>query len=232
MRDPRYNKGLAFTDKERDAHYITGLLPPVVLSQDVQVINLRFFTIMVSVKSSFFEVMLIYRRRKWCTIFVSIRFLCSVTWLSWIFRWFIVLFWFSFWSVCKWELMNSESFRKGMRDYFISFWLIMWRSCFRLCIPLRWVRLVKSMGAFIGGHKVFTSAWKRSSCDLILVCYIIFHSFFCFFKYNVAFLKGKDSWSIEELATERDSSYCCHRWWAHSRSWRSWLPGKQSFKYF
>lgn len=64
MRDPRYNKGLAFTDKERDAHYITGLLPPVVLSQDVQVINLRFFTIMVSVKSSFFEVMLIYRRRK------------------------------------------------------------------------------------------------------------------------------------------------------------------------
>jgi len=37
MRDPRYNKGLAFTDKERDAHYITGLLPPVVLSQDVQV---------------------------------------------------------------------------------------------------------------------------------------------------------------------------------------------------
>lgn len=38
MRDPRYNKGLAFTDKERDAHYLTGLLPPVVLSQDVQVI--------------------------------------------------------------------------------------------------------------------------------------------------------------------------------------------------
>ncbi|EFH48442.1 hypothetical protein ARALYDRAFT_489440 [Arabidopsis lyrata subsp. lyrata] len=36
MRDPRYNKGLAFTDKERDTHYITGLLPPVVLSQDVQ----------------------------------------------------------------------------------------------------------------------------------------------------------------------------------------------------
>ncbi|CAA7039775.1 unnamed protein product [Microthlaspi erraticum] len=36
MRDPRYNKGLAFTDKERDAHYLTGLLPPVVISQDVQ----------------------------------------------------------------------------------------------------------------------------------------------------------------------------------------------------
>lgn len=43
MRDPRYNKGLAFTDKERDAHYITGLLPPVVLSQDVQVILMFMF---------------------------------------------------------------------------------------------------------------------------------------------------------------------------------------------
>jgi malate dehydrogenase (oxaloacetate-decarboxylating)(NADP+) len=49
MRDPRYNKGLAFTDKERDAHYITGLLPPVVLSQDVQerkvMHNLRQYTV-------------------------------------------------------------------------------------------------------------------------------------------------------------------------------------------
>ena len=42
MRDPRYNKGLAFTDKERDAHYLTGLLPPVVLSQEVQVTFLWF----------------------------------------------------------------------------------------------------------------------------------------------------------------------------------------------
>ncbi|XP_052486851.1 NADP-dependent malic enzyme isoform X2 [Gossypium raimondii] len=36
MRDPRYNKGLAFTEKERDAHYLRGLLPPVVLSQELQ----------------------------------------------------------------------------------------------------------------------------------------------------------------------------------------------------
>ncbi|GER25595.1 malic enzyme [Striga asiatica] len=36
LRDPHHNKGLAFTDKERDAHYLTGLLPPVVLSQELQ----------------------------------------------------------------------------------------------------------------------------------------------------------------------------------------------------
>lgn len=36
MRDPRHNKGLAFTEKERDAHYLRGLLPPIVLSQELQ----------------------------------------------------------------------------------------------------------------------------------------------------------------------------------------------------
>ncbi|XP_028777790.1 NADP-dependent malic enzyme isoform X2 [Neltuma alba] len=36
LRDPRYNKGLAFTEKERDAHYLRGLLPPAVLSQELQ----------------------------------------------------------------------------------------------------------------------------------------------------------------------------------------------------
>ncbi|CAI0474726.1 unnamed protein product [Linum tenue] len=37
LRDPRHNKGLAFTDKERDAHYLLGLLPPSVPSQELQV---------------------------------------------------------------------------------------------------------------------------------------------------------------------------------------------------
>lgn len=37
LRDPRYNKGLAFTEKERDTHYLRGLLPPVVLDQNLQV---------------------------------------------------------------------------------------------------------------------------------------------------------------------------------------------------
>nr|AAT02533.1 NADP-dependent malic enzyme 1 [Hydrilla verticillata] len=36
LRDPRLNKGLAFTEKERDAHYLRGLLPPVFLTQEIQ----------------------------------------------------------------------------------------------------------------------------------------------------------------------------------------------------
>ncbi|XP_042051075.1 NADP-dependent malic enzyme [Salvia splendens] len=36
LRDPHHNKGLAFTEKERDAHYLRGLLPPVVISQELQ----------------------------------------------------------------------------------------------------------------------------------------------------------------------------------------------------
>lgn len=36
LRDPRHNKGLAFTEKERDSHYLRGLLPPAVLSQELQ----------------------------------------------------------------------------------------------------------------------------------------------------------------------------------------------------
>ncbi|KAL5576926.1 hypothetical protein UlMin_018625 [Ulmus minor] len=37
LRDPHHNKGLAFNDKERDAHYLRGLLPPTVVSQELQV---------------------------------------------------------------------------------------------------------------------------------------------------------------------------------------------------
>ncbi|KAK4792284.1 hypothetical protein SAY86_022719 [Trapa natans] len=36
LRDPHHNKGLAFTEKERDAHYLRGLLPPTVVSQQLQ----------------------------------------------------------------------------------------------------------------------------------------------------------------------------------------------------
>ncbi|KAJ4718043.1 Malic enzyme [Melia azedarach] len=37
LRDPHHNKGLAFSTKERDSHYLRGLLPPTVVSQDLQV---------------------------------------------------------------------------------------------------------------------------------------------------------------------------------------------------
>ena len=37
LRDPHHNKGLSFTEKERDAHYLRGLLPPAVVSQELQV---------------------------------------------------------------------------------------------------------------------------------------------------------------------------------------------------
>jgi malate dehydrogenase (oxaloacetate-decarboxylating)(NADP+) len=36
LRDPHHNKGLAFTEKERDDHYLRGLLPPAVASQQHQ----------------------------------------------------------------------------------------------------------------------------------------------------------------------------------------------------
>ncbi|XP_051225967.1 NADP-dependent malic enzyme [Lolium perenne] len=36
LRDPRHNKGMSFTEEERDAHYLRGLLPPAVLPQELQ----------------------------------------------------------------------------------------------------------------------------------------------------------------------------------------------------
>lgn len=37
LRSARYNKGLAFTDEERERHYLNGLLPPAVETQELQV---------------------------------------------------------------------------------------------------------------------------------------------------------------------------------------------------
>ncbi|KAK8949227.1 hypothetical protein KSP39_PZI005540 [Platanthera zijinensis] len=36
LRDPQHNKGLAFTEKERDAHYLRGILPPISITQELQ----------------------------------------------------------------------------------------------------------------------------------------------------------------------------------------------------
>lgn len=49
LRDPRHNKGLAFSEAERDAHYLRGLLPPAIVSQENQekkiMHNLRQYTV-------------------------------------------------------------------------------------------------------------------------------------------------------------------------------------------
>ncbi|CAK9275850.1 unnamed protein product [Sphagnum jensenii] len=36
LRNPKYNKGTGFTEEERDLHYLRGLLPPAVFTQDLQ----------------------------------------------------------------------------------------------------------------------------------------------------------------------------------------------------
>lgn len=92
LRDPRHNKGLAFTEKERDSHYLRGLLPPVVVSQELQVC---LFLLLTGCSASILcWIMCVHpfclssfpRKRSWCTTFVSTKYLCNVTWQWWIFR--------------------------------------------------------------------------------------------------------------------------------------------------
>jgi malate dehydrogenase (oxaloacetate-decarboxylating)(NADP+) len=57
LRDPHHNKGLAFTEKERDAHHLRGLLPPAVVSQELQVwstILARTVSVVIADLSFFF----------------------------------------------------------------------------------------------------------------------------------------------------------------------------------
>ena len=46
LRDPQYNKGLAFKYEERENHYLTGLLPPAVFTQEMQVRNLHIVAVL------------------------------------------------------------------------------------------------------------------------------------------------------------------------------------------
>lgn len=50
LRDPHHNKALAFSEKERDAHYLRGLLPPIVVSQDLQV----SYTLLIILLTTFY----------------------------------------------------------------------------------------------------------------------------------------------------------------------------------
>lgn len=56
--------------------------------------------------------------------------------------------------------------RREMRGYFTSFWLIMWKSYFLLCIHLLLVRPVRSMVLFLSVLRAFISVWKRSKISL------------------------------------------------------------------
>lgn len=117
-----------------------------------------------------------------------------------------------------------------------------------LFTPQLLVKLVRNMEAFLGVHRVFTSAWKRSmfiylnlfvSITLLMgFNYIITVSqgvtlarFLKFFKqfWLVACFQGENSGSTEELAWEEYSSYCCNRWWAYTGTRRSWLSGESPF---
>lgn len=72
LRDPHFNKGMAFAEKERDALYLRGLLPPVVVSQDLQVmiidcetlITLYSCNLLFTVKNSFVTHFLCMSRSK------------------------------------------------------------------------------------------------------------------------------------------------------------------------
>lgn len=56
LRDPHHNKGLAFTIRERDAHFLRGLLPPTVASHDLQV-STQLYTSIAVCFSKFFIIL-------------------------------------------------------------------------------------------------------------------------------------------------------------------------------
>lgn len=78
LRDPHHNKGLAFTEKERDAHYLRGLLPPAIVTQQLQVAtdvpfwDIFFCRVLKILLDNLF--ICDTRRRSWCRTSGSINF--------------------------------------------------------------------------------------------------------------------------------------------------------------
>jgi hypothetical protein len=63
LRDPRYNKGLAFSYEERKNHYLEGLLPPSVFTQEMQVMRLfiaKYLIFCECIRCTFFEFQLAF----------------------------------------------------------------------------------------------------------------------------------------------------------------------------
>lgn len=229
LRNPVYNKGLAFTEKERDAHYLRGLLPPAIVSQELQV------CVWLDVKSAFF--LLLYMSEcvflydfitgeeahaqpssiwsSFATIYgnngssgFGSFYSINLGWLIGLRKHNVL----QTWLFCRWE----------MRGFSTSFLLIMLKSYFLLFIHLLLVRPARSMGASLGTLRVFISVWKRSAC--LTPCSPVYcSSNLSSFAYSI--LQGQDSRGIEELAPADHSSYCGHWWWTYFGAWRSWMSG-------
>ena len=129
--------------------------------------------------------------------------------------------------------MYDDSTRKGMRGYFSRYWLIMWKRCFRLCIPQLSVKHAKNMDLYLGVHMVFISASKSGKFFLIIgLCerminhlnWIMSYTISPYFR-HIFMHKGKDLGCLEELVRKACPSDRSNWWWTHSRTRRPRMPG-------
>uniref|UniRef100_A0A453FHD2 Uncharacterized protein n=1 Tax=Aegilops tauschii subsp. strangulata TaxID=200361 RepID=A0A453FHD2_AEGTS len=139
LRDPRYNKGLAFTEKERETHYLRGLLPPAVTSQELQerkiMHNIRQYQLPLQRYMAMMDLQVTVHY-----IFLSFHSVADVRNLLWL------------------HCCFNPYCRRGMRGFSTSSSLTMLRSCFLLCTLQLLVRPAKSTGLYLVVRRVFTSA--------------------------------------------------------------------------